>query len=536
MTSSKKLGLKQKAEEPFSSVISTAGLEININARSVTYHANALLIKGLTFDMLVELLIGDNQIISIDTLATKVWKGKVVSHETIAQRISLLRKALPEEADGYIESVRNEGYRWLPSITRRSISTSQQSIKTKHRLGVVAVVMLLVGGLYGLTKQSPEQKVVNPSEELVEYRLDINVFTRVKLARAQQYAKALTAQSNAIAISLYKDLLETESDNPDVRSGLAAALLQDIAVFGADRSNLDEINQISLSLAQQSPDNADYLWLRGFYYQVTGNLQQAIKQYQLGLSLSPSDPRIVLALAGIYTETGRLADAARLNINQLNLEQRFQIPQIANLLFLTGQYDQALKWFTAAVQLAPDDPSASANLAEFLIFNGQFDQARVILNDLHNRTEGTQDSHLIEFYLALLSNNNQAANSALMLAERLQPQSPEIIAWRAWFEQSQQRIPNVAIGDLELSENSWPSLYVAKSILALAHHDEETALAMLIRALRLGFVNYQYLLNMPPFSAMSDNSVFQEIILAMQDRQAAEYQKIKDLTIPDLAM
>lgn len=530
----KKLNQKDKVTEQSSNVISTADLEINIEARSVTHKSTQVTLKGLTFDMLVELLNADNQVISIEDLAEKVWKGKIVSDDTIAQRISLLRKALPEYADGYIESVRSEGYRWLPSIQKHAISSSQKAVNRQRGAVIGAAVIFLVGALYWAIQRASEEPVVTNPEEFVEYGLDVNVFTRVKLARAQQYANALTSRSNTIAITLYRELLETELNSPDVNFGLANTLLQDIAKFGAGNSNLREADALSQSLLQQSPDNARFLWLRGFYFEVSGNLTEAINFYELGLERAPNDAQIGLDLANLYALKGRLSDALRLNIQQFNLGQRFQLSRIANVLFLTGQYEKALEWLGASVQLAPDDPKASAKLAEFLLFNEQHEQAKVVIDDLHGRIGGDSQSHLIAFNLALLSKNYEQANTSLLFAERLSPNSLEIIAWRAWFEKHQQHVPRVSIEQFRLNEDGLPSLYVAKSILALAHNDEETALVMLSRAQRLGYINYQYLLNMLPFSAISENRLFQEIVLTMKDRQAAEYRKVNDLSIPNL--
>lgn len=211
-----RLNAKLKNSERTSNVISTADLEIDIDERCVTHQSNIVTLKGLTFDMLAELLKADNQVVSIEELADKVWKGKVVSDDTIAQRISLLRKALPDYADGYIESVRSEGYRWLPSIKRHTMSPSKKATLRRRGYAFGGAMVFLLGVAYWSTQQSPQNPIITDPEDFVGHGLDVNVFTRVKLARAQQYANALTPRSNTIAITLYRELLESELDSPDV--------------------------------------------------------------------------------------------------------------------------------------------------------------------------------------------------------------------------------------------------------------------------------------------------------------------------------
>lgn len=529
-----RLNLQHNVSDSSANVISTADLEIDIDERSVTYRSNLVPIKGLTFDMLAELIKADNQVVSIEDLADKVWKGKVVSDDTIAQRISLLRKALPDDSEGYIESVRSEGYRWLPSIRKHSISPSRKASLRKRGVVIVGAIIFLIAALYWTISQDQEAPIITDPEDFVEHGLDVNVFTRVKLARAQQYANALTPRSNTIAITLYRELIESDLNSPDVVFGLAKTLLNDVAKFGADSTELKEAEELSQLLLQQSSQNPQYYWLRGLYYEAYGNLTKAVNSYEQGLVLDPNDTQISLDLANLYAQKGRLFEAVELNINQFNLGQRFQLSQIANVLFLTEQNEKAENWLIASVQLAPDDPKATAKLADFLIFNNKTEEAQQLITNLHSRVRGNVESHLVAFNLSLLSGDYEKANTSLLIAERLKPNSLELIARRAWFDRLQQKVPRVSIEQFRLTEDGWPSLFVAKSILALAHDDKETALVMLSRAQRLGFINFQYLLHMRPFESLQDNRLFQEIVLTMKGKQAAERRKIIDLPIPNL--
>ena len=128
--------------------IQTGQLVIDLRLRKVWQGDTDLDISGLTFTMLRTLVLADNQILSNDALVAEVWNNKVVSDETVAQRISLLRKSLGGEKNTYIESVRGEGYRWVQPVATVALDTSGSTTShysnTNKRLIVGMVAFLLV--------------------------------------------------------------------------------------------------------------------------------------------------------------------------------------------------------------------------------------------------------------------------------------------------------------------------------------------------------------------------------------------------------
>lgn len=516
-------------------LLKTAGIEINKEQRTVRYQQQLLPLKGLTFDMLLALVDANNEIVSLEALSEQVWKGKVVSDDTIAQRISLLRKALPEHASVNIESARSEGYRWLAKV---EIGTSQKPVshKTVIALFAIATVIAVVIGL-SLTwfKSEPQsltdQMVLDPTN-IPGHGLDADVFTRVKLARAQQYANALTTESNIIAIKMYRELLDTDPQNPLFRLGLAQTLLYGVSVFHADRVMLEEAEELSASLLALNPLQPQYLWLRGFYFETAKEMQSALDNYEAAYSQSSEDAQIALSLAHLYAESGRLYDAMRLNITPSIRGESRQLRQIAQLLYLTDQTDIANDWLNASVQLAPDDAVASFELAKYLMVNDRHSQALEVISEFHLNAKGNANSYVLEFILQFYFEEMTLAESALAEAERVQPQAPIVIAWRQWFNQLQS-VP-VTSSVPALSDNNWPNAQVAGCIQALAQDDTDTALVLLTRATRMGFLDYKYIMQMPAFDILQDNPMFTELLLMMKQRQEEQKRLVERLAIPEL--
>jgi len=74
----------------------------------------------LSFDLLLALVRSAPDVVSIDSLLTRVWPGVVVSPETVVQRVKMLREALNDRAaePRYILAIRQRGYRLVVPVSK----------------------------------------------------------------------------------------------------------------------------------------------------------------------------------------------------------------------------------------------------------------------------------------------------------------------------------------------------------------------------------------------------------------------------------
>ncbi len=75
-------------------------------------------LPGLSYQLIIVLAEAAPNVVSHDELVSRVWPGKVISPETITQRIKLARQAIGDDARNprYIGLVRGEGYRMLADV------------------------------------------------------------------------------------------------------------------------------------------------------------------------------------------------------------------------------------------------------------------------------------------------------------------------------------------------------------------------------------------------------------------------------------
>ena len=148
-----------------------ADIEIDTGSRRVMRDGETLAFGALTFDFLVTLAESAPSLVSYQQLAERVWKGRSVTPETIAQRAKMLRDALSDDAKSprYFELVRGQGYRLVVPVTDEE--NTKQKNPAIHKLWIVAVVALLgLAAFFGartyLGGGSPKSVAVLPFADL----------------------------------------------------------------------------------------------------------------------------------------------------------------------------------------------------------------------------------------------------------------------------------------------------------------------------------------------------------------------------------
>lgn len=105
-------------------------IEIDTGRREIRRGAEVLNLPKLSYRMLLVLAEAAPSVVTQDELVERVWNGRVVSPETVTQRVKLLRAALGDDAQEprYVALVRGEGYRLIPEVVARSPAATVQAL------------------------------------------------------------------------------------------------------------------------------------------------------------------------------------------------------------------------------------------------------------------------------------------------------------------------------------------------------------------------------------------------------------------------
>ena len=103
-----------------SEIFVVGDLRVDIGQQRVIRLGTEITLPNLSFQLLVALIRGAPNVLSLDLLMARVWPGLMVSPETVNKRANLLREALGDDAKEprYISLVRRRGYRLVADVTR----------------------------------------------------------------------------------------------------------------------------------------------------------------------------------------------------------------------------------------------------------------------------------------------------------------------------------------------------------------------------------------------------------------------------------
>jgi TolB-like protein/DNA-binding winged helix-turn-helix (wHTH) protein/Flp pilus assembly protein TadD len=115
-------------------VFEFADLVLDPRQRAVFRDAVRLPLPKLTYELLLALVDAAPGVLAHDALAARVWGGRLVSPETVAQRVLLLRRALGDAAarPRYVRAVRGVGCQLVPPVRvrRGAFSSGYPAIAT----------------------------------------------------------------------------------------------------------------------------------------------------------------------------------------------------------------------------------------------------------------------------------------------------------------------------------------------------------------------------------------------------------------------
>src|ERR1700688_3152957 len=93
-------------------------LHVEVGQQRVTRAGIEITLPNLSFELLLALIRVAPNFLSNDLLMARVWPGQIVTPETAAKRVNLLRVALGDNAKEprYIAGVRGRGYRLVAAV------------------------------------------------------------------------------------------------------------------------------------------------------------------------------------------------------------------------------------------------------------------------------------------------------------------------------------------------------------------------------------------------------------------------------------
>ena len=478
-----------------------------------------LKLSDLSYRTLLVLLKNAPHVVSVDELIAQVWQGARVSPDTVTQRIALLRKSLSvnkNENNRYIVSVRNQGYRFLPIV-------KEKRPKDWHvtHLMFALLAMMISAFFWWYVKETKTN----------EQPIKINVITQSDdfSQKGWRYIKKHDAKNNRLAIEMFNKSLHKQADNLDGLVGLSMALSHEVSKFNQTNELLIQAISLAERASQLYPDESKSWNALGFAYDVRGDIDTAISYYKKSLNLNPQRSSTKASLAFLHGIKGELLQSLKINLQVLNSDLEYINLQVAQNLHLLGFLELADQWYQRANMLSPDSVFASTMRVRFLISNQRFQEAESLLDHAKDRGIDRPEIYTLQGILQMIRGDKI---SALEYFERALTINEEDFEAQIWVlilsDAAKEKIKKFE--DMWLHKRYyWPSDMIHKVIVYASLGARDEMLAGLKDAFDQGYMDSQWLLQLPPIKPYLSDNEFLYWIDRIQ--QKADSQRHKLLTI-----
>jgi TolB-like protein/DNA-binding winged helix-turn-helix (wHTH) protein/tetratricopeptide (TPR) repeat protein len=376
----------------------------------VTRGIEVIALPKLSYDLLMALVRGAPNLLSIDALMGEVWPKLVVSPETVSQRVKLLRDALGDDPRNprYVEGLRGRGYRLIPSVERDvdpadlGPSAAKESVADPAPLVPRDPPMASPPVVPDPPMASPPV-VPPPATSLSASRrmppvlhdrrlwagivtlalivalIGIRRMAQIGTSKPPSSVEVVAVAPRTVAVLPF-DNLSAESENDYIALGMADAVLHQLA-------SLPELVVIarssSFALGKPVPDAREAGRKLGARYLVEGSVQRAgnaLRVHAQLIEVATNRELWSLKIDRTLDDLFALQDQIAQRVaERLDVTLKSPAAQYANfgtdayLAFLKGRaligsrkvadIDSAIREFSRTIELAPSFPAAYAELA-----------------------------------------------------------------------------------------------------------------------------------------------------------------------------
>jgi len=491
----------------------------------------ALKMPDLSYRLFLTLAEEAPQAVNRETLIKAVWQGRIVSDESLKQRVTRLRGVIGDKSvePNYILAVRGVGYRLvapterleqLPALITRSTEAKIRSNRNRYLL--TGLCILLLTAISSTLLITYNQQTLEKSAPVSAARFNAVDFTN----QAQSYYVRYHPKDNNIAAKLYQKAMAADPNYSRAYSGLANVYAQGYLQFGTDYSLTDKAVNLAEKAIVLSKNSASAYKALGLALFAQGNFSEAITANKMSAELDPTWAAPVNNNAEIHQIMGNLLAAYRANIEAIQIDVKDPIPYIhlGNTFRELLMSEHALKSYQDSLLLKPDYLMARNDIAK-----------------LYNRQEKYEKSlEIITKTLEIDPTNRRALYSGA-ISHMMLGQTQQAIAF---FDRASvfmgSKFPlharvRLAIlqDDVVLLEEltlavkkaisrgeEWPSYSYLLSLLYVSQGDEQLALTYFQQAVSLGFIDYQWAQKDPMLASLQQRPEFIQLLEQIAERVA----------------
>jgi adenylate cyclase len=200
--------------------------------------------------------------------------------------------------------------------------------------------------------------------------------------QAMEYFYKFSKEGNVLARQKFQESITMEPEYPPAYAGLAGVCL--IEAWHGWSDNPEQSGALAMQYAQKcvtlDESNSFAHATLGMVYLVLGMWDEAIKESELAVSLSPNSAESIWMLAAIYKSVGRVKEALSLLEKAIRLNPmppNQYLHEIGTCLRLMGKYTEAIAVLKKILNRSPDYLDSRLNLIATYVMSGDEEAARI---------------------------------------------------------------------------------------------------------------------------------------------------------------
>lgn len=413
-------------------VFKAGDLVLEPDTRRITISGRIVDVPKLSYRLVEVLMREAPRVVGADELIEKVWQRRVVSPETITQRVKLVRQALGDDAKEpkYIAVVWGQGYRFLADVEQLSPEAT-----TRRRRTTTLAAVLVAGAIAGLfylfdpwmeqrrertypaATPRPDAVAVLPFRLIGDTSRELYMSEGIAYVLREQLSRvdglALAAESSSLAFR-DKDVLAQE-----ISSRLGVSRLVEGTVVPEDDSVRVLVHIVDGSTGLQT-------WSKPY----DGTLEQLVEiQQQIALDVA----RELMGDSGLLIGNPVTQNAAAydLIVRARHLEQQIRDEQIVD----SQKQRRVIELYRQATAADPNSATAHSLLASALLYIGDVSSAQAPIIRAMALDPSISDVQLTlgNYYWRT---NDERAGAAYREAIRLGPENANALgAYGHWLLQ-----------------------------------------------------------------------------------------------------
>lgn len=483
-------------------------LLIDTEAHAVFRGDAEIKLTDLSFNALVKLIEAAPHPVSVAEFSSAVWHTEHVSDETIAQRITLLRKALEDDPKNptYIRTMRGLGYAIVGSVVYSKEKISPKSILNRNRRNSIVVAGLVsfvfASALFWNSRNNgflskPETQVADANPKSP---------TATLVDRAREQLNLHQAQETSRAIVMLREALAQHPGNFDARLTLSFALSTKATKFGGDSSVKKEAEAIARTLINEQPKSSNAWSALGYSLGSQGRMSESLPAYQHAYQLNPKNAPAISSAAYVHLMRGELHQALSLEFQarQAGGTSRYAEIQIAQSLELID-HPAVSVWHAKALSLNPGQVVIISEIARSHLRHGDPQAALDMLGKVKGDDQSAPQILQLKGRAAIMVGRMEEARHAL-----------EAAGWRGHYDlaaleaisgdtsRAEQFLLPSKLAEFEFDPD--PEVHIQLAEISAVLDRDDLALRLLAKAINLGWRDAPWMKHSPFFGRIMSSS------------------------------